>query len=146
MKSKQARRNSLSTLPDVNVGVPERSAPAKKKSKAQPKTKPRKPMDALCDECNGLTDRVPCQNPHMDTGVLCGSIICAKCDEDGHPSDGFCDDCQRGCCGGCFGVRSFDEGTFASYCNVCKLPWFQGAIDKCDKCEGDHPTSTCGYD
>eukprot|EP00966_Prymnesium_polylepis_P108319 2507199-Prymnesium_polylepis.1 len=73
--------------------------------------------DTLCDECRQPTTRMPCQNPHMGTGVRCGQRLCSQCDEDGHPGDnGFCADCKRSTCGGCFGIRSFDRGMYHDAC------------------------------
>ncbi|KAL1510558.1 hypothetical protein AB1Y20_006859 [Prymnesium parvum] len=33
--------------------------------------------------CGRWCSKAPCANPHMDTGKLCGAVVCDLCDEEG---------------------------------------------------------------
>ena len=131
--------NNKTGLPEVDgTGIPERNGkraattPAKKASKVKKmassdksSAKPERVVSKnWCEDCKKPCSREPCENPHMNTGALCGAVVCDACDEAGHPGGGFCKDCQRWACGGCFGVREFDAGTFDKYCPTCLIPWF----------------------
>ena len=138
MKRSRKQQDGGAPLTD-GTGVPERKGKATRKAKPKERTvaatvaAKAEGDSTLCDECRQPTTRRPCANPHMVSGVLCGQRLCAECDEDGHPGkDGFCDDCARACCGGCFGIRSFDRGLYNDACSSCNIPFFHAKQVLCE--------------